>query len=313
MFPVEFNYDVLESLPIINDEDVKRITLLLRNIISMRILPYFRKNRGTDPISLAKFERNTVIKRLEDDLGLIRAVSLMESDGDLWTIYIHERVFDYFCFVLPASRTEIHVSQGTPDEQKMLALAEFILRHQVEHILYPDESARKLIRSDVDYVLNKKTSDPTFYRTLRQAMSDELNGLKFDRYVNIIDIAQQKGSISSHVNAILNSYAEMIGNLPDERLYKKFERYDSELKTKILGFCFQRANDPGFSILNRAVFVQKLFRLFTDLVENNAPEAELVFNNFRQVWGLVNLFRELEIAEISLDDREPREVFEYFK
>ncbi len=109
MFPAEFNYKILESLPIINDQDVKRIILLLRNIVSMRILPYFRNKRGTDPILLAQVERNTIIKRLEDDQGRIRAVSLIERDGHSWKIHIHERVFDYFAFVIPASHTEIHV------------------------------------------------------------------------------------------------------------------------------------------------------------------------------------------------------------
>jgi endopeptidase La len=313
MFPAEFDSNILESLPLIKDEDITRITLLLRNIISIRILPFFRKNRGTDPIHVAQVDQNVSIRRLEDDQGRIRAVSLIERDGDNWTIYIHERVFDYFAFVIPAAQTEIHVDQGTPEQQEMLALAEFILRHQIEHILYPDESARRLIQADIDFVLHKKKSDPTFYKILRRAMADELNGIQLDAYLRMIDVSQEKGSINAFVRSILNSYAEMIADLPDDKLHKKFIQYDAELKTRILGVCFGRASDTAYSLLNRAVFVQKLFRLFTDLVENDAPEAELVFNNFRQVWGLVNLFRELEIPNASFDDKEPKEVFEYFK
>ncbi len=81
---------------------------------------------------------------------------MIERSGENWTIYIHERVFDYFAFIIPAGRSEFHVSEGTLEEKKVLVLGEFLLRLQVEHILYPDESARQLIESNINFVLEKK-------------------------------------------------------------------------------------------------------------------------------------------------------------
>lgn len=312
MFPAEFDYQVLESLPLTNDDDVKRISLLLRNVISMRVLPYLKKRRGTDPISVANIERSIAIKRLDDDQGIVRAVSLIEKDEDSWSIFFHERVFDYFAFVIPASQTEIHISAGTPEEQKVLALSEFILRHQIEHILYPHESARQLIKSDVKFALERRQTDPTFFKVLKRAMTDEMNGIKFHDYLQLLDLARQGQPLDFVISSMLISYSELVAGFPEDRLHKEFIHYDKELKEKILGLCYRRTGDTSYSLINRATFVRKLLTLFLVMIEHDAEQAKAVFNDFKQKWGIVQLFRELDLPEINWADKDPEEIFHYF-
>jgi len=312
MFPVEFDHKLLESLPLISEDDVNRISILLQNIISIRVLPYFRMIRGTEAVRTRQVERSTSIKRLEDDQGHIRVVSLIQKDNDTWSILLHERVFDYFAFVVPASQTELHVSEGGPEEQKILALSEFMLRHQVEHILYPHESARELIRSDIKFALYRSKTDPTFFKLLKRAMTDELNGLKFQAYVQLLDMARQDLPLEAALSSMINSYVEFIGDLPEHRLHKGIVHYDKEIIIKILGLYYRRAGDTSYSLINRAMFFRKLFKLFLVLIENDVNEVEAVFNDFKQIWGVVSLFRELDLPESSWDHQDSRQVFELF-
>ena len=55
-------------------------------------------------------------------------------------------------------------------------------------MLYPDESERQAIRSDLIFAMEQRKDDPTFYRMLRNVLADEMNGLKgkpyFARFVS---------------------------------------------------------------------------------------------------------------------------------
>ena len=112
MFPVEFDRAVLDSLPLIDEDDVKRVTKILEAIIARRVIPYFKRSRGTDAIRLRGVNEKLTIKRLEDDLAQIRAVTLITRQDDKWTIHIHERVFDYLAFVIPA-QPQSRLGNGT--------------------------------------------------------------------------------------------------------------------------------------------------------------------------------------------------------
>lgn len=75
-------------------------------------------------------------------------------------------------FVLPGD-PESRLGGRTDEEGKILALIEFLLRHQIEHMLYPDESERAAIRSDLIFAMEQSKDDPTFYRMLRNVLADE--------------------------------------------------------------------------------------------------------------------------------------------
>jgi hypothetical protein len=67
MFPLEFDYETLATLPVPNNEDIRRVRQILEAIITRRVIPYFKKKRGTDSIVLAKAMKNFSVARLEDE------------------------------------------------------------------------------------------------------------------------------------------------------------------------------------------------------------------------------------------------------
>ena len=53
MFPLEFDYQILATLPMPNNEDIRRVRQILEAIVNSRVIPHFKKKRGTDAIVLA--------------------------------------------------------------------------------------------------------------------------------------------------------------------------------------------------------------------------------------------------------------------
>ncbi len=160
MFPVEFDYRILSTLPLPTAERTTGVTYLLKAIVARRVIPYFKNKRGTDPLILGRVMDRLSILRLDDEDNRIRIVSLLTSSDQQWRLLIHERIFDYLSFVVPGD-PETRLGDGTLEEQKMLAFTEFFLRHQVEHMLYPERSEREVIRSDADFALDPAPA-PTF-------------------------------------------------------------------------------------------------------------------------------------------------------
>ncbi len=313
MFPAEFDRKILESLPLISDSDVQRINRLLRHLIIGRIFPYFKKHRGTDPVTMARIEKNLEIGRLEDEEEHVGLASLITQDGTKWIINIHERVFDYIAFVVPSNKADWHADDSASDELKALALSEFLLRHQVEHILYRQKSARELLQSDVAFMLDKKTSDPTYYKTLRRAMNDPMNGVICSGYVEILELIKEQSSTGAAIDSMIRIFAELTADLPENLLHKVFPHLDLDLKTKVLGTCYHRSGDNSRTLLTRALYLKKVLKLFYNLNESDEGEAEQAFDKFKQMWGLVHLFREVQLPIRGMEDTSSRELFEQFR
>ncbi len=177
MFPIEFDHAFLDSLPLLHDEDVIRVVQILKAIVARRIMPYFKKSKGSDPIVVARASDHLNIERLEDEENRVSVVSLVTQKDQDWFIRIHERIFDYLAFVIPTN-PESRLGEATHDERKILAFAEFMLRHEIEHTLYPQLSERAVLQSDAEFAMERRSNDPTFYRALRNALADEMTGLK---------------------------------------------------------------------------------------------------------------------------------------
>ncbi len=191
MFPMEFDHTLLDGLPLPTEEDTRRVIHIIRAVIGRRVMPYFRKSRGTDPITIARISEHLEIARLEDEENRVRCVDLVFRKDPNWTISVHERVFDYLAFVIPSS-PETRLGEGTPEEHKVLAFCEFLLRHEIEHMLYPQRTEREILQSDIVFAMDKRSEDPTYYRMLRNALSDEMNGLKGQGFMALFERAEQQ-------------------------------------------------------------------------------------------------------------------------
>lgn len=312
MFPIEFERAVLDSLPLPSSEDVKRVTKILEAIIARRVIPHFRKNRGTDPIHLRSVQDNLTIERLEDDLAQIRCVSLISKADAKWTLHIHERVFDYLAFVIP-TQPESRLGKGTPDERKMLAFSELMLRHDIEHMLYPQRDEREVVQSDVAFAMQRREEDPTYYHDLRNALEDEMTGLKGEHYLALFDRAEDDEPSGNVISRIISHYVLAIVDVPEVLLQRFFPLLSTELKTKLLGIYYRRSRETSYPLLRRTYFFQKMLRLFLLLLSGNEEETQKVFASFKERWGVVYLFHELDLPEASVDDRGTAEIFAIFR
>jgi endopeptidase La len=312
MFPMEFDHTLLDGLPLPTEEDTGRVIHIVRAVIGRRVMPYFRKSRGTDPITISRISEHLEITRLEDEENRVRCVDLvMRKDPD-WTISIHERVFDYLAFVIPSS-LETRLREGTPEEHKVLAFTEFLLRHEIEHMLYPQRTEREILQSDIAFSMEKRSEDPTYYRILRNVLSDEMNGLRGRSLLALLERADQQQPIDPLVGELLNAYAFVLGDIPEHLIQKVFPNLDAELKTKVLGVCYRRSRDASSSLLKRTSFLQKLLGLFELLMAGAEETALDVFNAFKDNWGLISLLQELGLPENSIENRTMPEAFQLFR
>ena len=312
MFPLEFDYEILATLPVPNNEDITRVGQILEAIMTRRVIPYFKKKRGTDSIVLAKAMKKFSIARLEDEVGQVRMISLLTRNDDAWSLMVHERIFDYLAFVIP-SDPDSGLGNGTSEERKMLAFAELLLRHDIEHILYDERKERDIIHADVEFAMDRRSTDPTFYHMLREALADEMNGIHGEPYLTLFDQAERQQPIETVVTQIVNDLVKALGDLSSDTLEEFFPLLDEELKTKILGEYCRRSNDTSLSLVQRAAQLQRILRLFVLLVDTDDKEAQELFSTFKERWGLAVLFRELQLAEASMEDKKSEELFELFK
>jgi ATP-dependent Lon protease len=309
---MEFDHRLLDSLPLPDTEEIKRVIQVLKAIAVRRVLPYFKKKRGTDPSLIARIREGLSIQRLEDEENQIRIVSLVSGKDNRYIIHIHERVFDYLAFVIP-SDPESRLSEGPVEEQKMLAFAEFLLRHEIEHVLYDHASGRDVIHSDMLFAMDRRSNDPPFYRMLRNSLADEMTGLKGELYIALFDSAEQEKPYKYLITRMLKSQVVALGDIPEELLQGVFPSLDTELKTNILGECYRRSRDTAYSLMRRTSFLRKVIRLFVITLKNDAKEAEEVFDAFKGHWGLIYLFHELDLPETSVEEMDSEEIFAFFK
>lgn len=311
MFPMEFDYRILSTLPLPSPERAGDVARLIGGIVRRRVIPYFKNRKGTDSLKLGQLMDHLSIVRLEDENNRIRIVSVLTRSGREWRLQIHERIFDYLSFVIPGD-LETRLGDGTLEEKKMLAFTELFLRHQVEHMLYPERKEREVIQSDVDFALDRRAGDPTFYRALRHALADEMNGIEGDRYVALLDEAEKGLPLAAIVDSILNELASDLGDAPDGFLLEVYPWLDTELKSRVLDDIYRDSRNTSNSMLQRTHFLRVALRLFDLLIKKDVKEALDVFNSFKDRWGLVELFKELGLPEKALRDKTLEELLGLF-
>ena len=101
-------------------------------------------------MQLADIRQSIVFRRMEDHGKRISLPTILLRQGQKWTILIHERLFDYLAFILP-QRPEFRGPNGGREELRVLKFCEFILRHHLEHLVFPNATELDVIRSDIEF------------------------------------------------------------------------------------------------------------------------------------------------------------------
>ncbi len=307
-----FDPHILNSLPLPDEEGVERVRRILQGLVTRRLLPYFKTHRGTDPRTAGRVAEKLDIRRFEDEGSRVRAVSFLTGGADSWTIHVHERIFDYLAFVLP-SDPESRLGEGTTEERKMLAFAEFFLRHELEHALYPELSERNAIRGDLAFALVRRQEHPTYYQDLRRVLSDEMNGLQGEPFLTLFDFAEQDLPTEEPISRIYDQGVGIAAGFPGEVLTTAFPHFDRDLKTRVLGECCRRSRDTAHPLIRRSAFLEKLLRLFALEMERDPEGSREIFEAYKERWGLAYLFQELELPESTVETKDKGDVFRKFR
>ena len=213
MLPIDLDREVLAGLPLPGEAAVHRAVSLLGVIVDRRVLPYFRKHRMTDAVRLAQIGERTSISRLEDPHARIEAVSAPVGGLEGWTIHIHERLFDLLAFLIPSDPT-VRLADAGEEQRRALAFAELLLRHEVEHLLYPGREETEVLASDLRFALDRRESDPTYCRSLREALGATDNGIVAERYLELFDTGEQGGDPSPLIEALAKDVFARAVTLP---------------------------------------------------------------------------------------------------
>ncbi len=312
MFPMEFDHKVLDSLPMPEEDDITRVRRILETIAGARVLPYFRKKRVTDATLTARLYSKLSLERLEDEENRIHLVSLVSSRAGRKRVLIHERIFDFLAFVIPTN-PDSRLGGKTSEEAKMLAFTEFFMRHQIEHLLYPKRTEAETIDSDVVFAMEKRDKDPTFYRMLRNALADELNGLQGVPYLALLDSAEEGRPYDYLIAKILSAHVAMLADTPRGFMEELFPLLDTDQKRMLLGEYYRRSRNTRYSLRRRNHYLETMMDLFKACVNQDEEEARKVFHAFKDRWGLLTLLHELDIPESSLEGEEKKDDFEFFK
>ena len=194
-----------------------------------------------------------------------------------------------------------------------MAFSEFMLRHEIEHMLYKPRDEREVLQSDVAFAMERREEDPTYYHDLCSALGDEMTGLKGEHYLALFERAETGGPVGTIITRMLSHYILALVDVPEILLRSVFLQLGTELKTKLLGIYYRRSRETSYPLLRRTYFFQKMLRLFLLLIDTDEQETELVFRAFKERWGIVPLFHELDLPETSLEDRDTPELLRIFK
>lgn len=306
MFPMELDHRLLSSLPYPGEQGIRRVTHILQVMLGRRVTPYFKKYRGTDPLLLARAKEQISIQRLEDDSRSIRTVSFLEPRDQGWSLLIHETIFDYLAFVIP-SDPDSRLAEGTREEKKMLAWAELMLRHQVEHVLYQENSEQQVVLNDVRFAMEMRKEDPTYYRALVESLGDEMNGILGRRYLEMLEHAQQGKPLEGFARKILEEHAGVLAESPAPFLERMLPNLDPAVQSSVLGYCFRQSRSTALSLMRRAASMEKLLGLLQVILARTDKVKE-VLESFKERWGLAGLLHEMDIPEAQWEGKDTAEL-----
>jgi len=312
MLPIEFDHQVLSNIPSPSEHGAKRVMEVLGTMVAQRIVPYFRNRKGTDLIQLARVKQSLSLHRMEDESGLIRLVSLVSSSDHHCLIRIHASVLDYMASVIPL-KPELSMGDADLDERKILTFAEFLLRHDFEHLLNPQRREHEIIHSDIDFAMGWRQNDPTAYQMLRSVLADSANGIDGSAYLDLLDLAERGRHHEIAIERIVSRYAVALGDMPEALIEEVFHDLESGIKSRVVEECYRKSRSTSYSLMKRASNFRTILRLLFIEIHENRETAMEIFNALKHRWGLVGLFHELDLPETEVEGKETEELFDLLR
>ncbi len=104
----------------------------------------------------------------------------------------------------------------------MLKFSEFLLRHHLEHLVFPNATELDVIRSDIDFAAELRKKDPKGYQALREMLSNPMNGINARDYLELLDRAERGEECEFRLGRIEANYAMRVAELPSRFLIDLF-------------------------------------------------------------------------------------------
>lgn len=312
MIPIEFDHTLLDGLPLPGEEVQRRVVGVLKAIVGRRVMPHFRKIHGTDATVTARISDNLSIRRLEDEKNRVRTVGVLFRREGQWVLSIHERIFDYLAFIMPTD-AESRLGGSTPAEANILAFAEFMLRHQIEHMIYPMKTGFELVESDVAFAMKQRGDDPTFYKALLSFLGDPMNGIRGEPFLTLFAEAEQGNVDEALIGNIVQGFAAAAAEFPLELISAVFEELDTAVKVAVLGAFSHQIRSDATSLLQRTSHLHKLLALLASLATLEESEGRAVLDAFGVQYGFSDLSPYLGEGIAGIEDKSLAEAEGLFK
>jgi len=280
-----------------------RVLTVLRAVAGRRVLPCFASIDGVEAVQLARASERYKIARFEDFHGELEFVSFVVEEEGGWTVYIHERIFDYIAFGLPANPLQAF-EPPTEEAAKVMALAEFILRHEFDHLIRPGRNEVEIVTEDCRVVVERRESQPAFHRSLTQTFTDSTNGLRTSGYVALIDLFETGDGFESAAEREAASHISLLCGLPPELLSGAFMTLSPEDKQRLLTACYALVSDDALTVARRARSLENLIALFDRQRRDDEEGLRPLFDAFTADERRDLLLRDLEIdfGDLEVDD-----------
>ena len=309
MLPMTFDRRVLASPTLDYDDSAGKLMKVLRAIVERRVLPSFAEDESVDRVRLARASERYSLARMEDPAGGLELVSILVAREGRWTVHFHERVFDYFAFGLPLDPSRAFDSP-TREAQKVLALSEFMLRHQFERIVWPERDVMEVLESDCRYVVECRESEPALYSALTEALDDDLNGLRTADFVELIRRYEDGEGFSEHAEGMIRDHVPELTKLPESTLTGVFHALSGREKGLLLDACHRQTRDGSLTLARRALQLENLVALFDHQRREDVDELRRLFEGFADRWPVEEFLREIDVQPSVVDSGQPDAPFE---
>jgi len=309
MIPLAYDPERLGGLPLPEPAVTTRIKDLLGALVARRILPYFRRRRLVDAGLVARVSERHAIVRLEDPQARVRTLTVLTHALEGWTLFLHERFFDYLAFMLPGD-PDLRLSDVEPAQRQAFALAELLLRHELEHMLFPGAEEGAVVGADLEFLLDRRDHDPTYHHALRDALADAASGILGAEYLDLLGRAERGEPTGDAVAAVVAGHVPRVAEVPAPLLVAAFAPMGSEFKARLLDECYRRSRSTDAALVRRLGWLHVTLHLLAEQVGRDREEAWALFQAFKERWGVTGLLHEIEVDDDGLAHRSDQELFD---
>jgi ATP-dependent Lon protease len=312
MLSVALDSEIPDDVPVSENRSLHMALQAMQTILGQSVLSHFRNERGVSLARLIELRRSVVIRRLEDEANGIALPTLLLRQKQGWSLLVHERLIDRLAHIL-STGPEPSAALASEEGRKISKLCEFLLRHQFEHLVFPEATELDVIGSDIDFALVRAKRAPQAYAGLLEMFDSPEFGALGKNYAELLRRAQHGKDRRFRICRVAAAYAGHFADLPMGALLDLFADLDVTMKSKVLDKIYRRSLFPGQSFSKKSSGLMKVLRLFVVALLHDQGQALQLFFIFNDRGWIGPLFEELDISSLFDPEMDTIKLFEIFK